>query len=121
VHFFLCIKVGLYHRAHHRRCLKRRENSKSSVPRGAHIFYNGGSGQSFYLCSKIKNEFFKNHIILKDNPKSFKHVHLPDLRPKASITEPHHFYATPARSKNFDAAPAAPAPTLVYSKAKFLK
>jgi hypothetical protein len=30
----------------------------------------------------------------------------------------HHFYAAPG--KNFDAAPA-PAPTLLYSKAKFIK
>jgi hypothetical protein len=34
---------------------------------------------------------------------------------------PHHFYAAPAPGKYFDAAPAAPAPTLLYSKAKFLK
>jgi hypothetical protein len=34
-----------------------------------------------------------------------------------------HFYAAPAPGTNFDAAPAAPAPapTLLYSKAKFLK
>jgi hypothetical protein len=39
-----------------------------------------------------------------------------------SVAEPHHFYAAPAPVKNFDAAPApAPAPTLLYSKAKFLK
>jgi hypothetical protein len=40
-----------------------------------------------------------------------------------SVTEPHHFYAAPDPGKNFDAAPAAPAPapTLLYSKAKFLK
>jgi hypothetical protein len=32
------------------------------------------------------------------------------------------FYAAPAPGKNFDAATAsAPAPTLLYSKAKFLK
>jgi hypothetical protein len=38
-----------------------------------------------------------------------------------SVAEPHLFYAAPG--KNFDAAlaPAAPAPTLLYSKAKFLK
>jgi hypothetical protein len=38
-----------------------------------------------------------------------------------SDAEPHHFYAAPG--KNFDAAPApaAPAPTLLYRKAKFLK
>jgi hypothetical protein len=39
------------------------------------------------------------------------------------VAEPHHFYAAPAPGKNFDAAPAptapAPAPTLLYSKAKF--
>jgi hypothetical protein len=44
---------------------------------------------------------------------------------KISVAEPHHFYAAPAptQGKNFDAAPApaAPAPTLFYSKAKFLK
>jgi hypothetical protein len=39
----------------------------------------------------------------------------------SSVAELHHFYAAPG--KNFDAAPAAPAPapTLLYSKAKFLK
>jgi hypothetical protein len=42
---------------------------------------------------------------------------------KNSVAEPHHFYAAPAPDVNFDAAPApaAPAPTLLYSKAKFLK
>jgi hypothetical protein len=39
----------------------------------------------------------------------------------ASVVEPHNFYAAPAPGKNFDAAPAAMAPTLRYSKAKFLK
>jgi hypothetical protein len=40
-----------------------------------------------------------------------------------SVSEPHHFYAAPATGKIFDTAPAAPAPapTLLYSKAKFLK
>jgi hypothetical protein len=40
---------------------------------------------------------------------------------KSSVAEPRHFYAAPG--KNLDAAPAAPvlAPTLLYSKAKFLK
>jgi hypothetical protein len=41
-----------------------------------------------------------------------------------SVAEPHQFYAAPAPpqapGKNFDAAPA-PAPTLLYSKVKFLK
>jgi hypothetical protein len=35
-----------------------------------------------------------------------------------SVSEPHHFYAAPAPGENFDAAPA---PTILYSKAKFLK
>jgi hypothetical protein len=44
-----------------------------------------------------------------------------------SAAEPHHFYTAPvtapAPCENFDAAPVvpAPAPTLVYSKAKFSK
>jgi hypothetical protein len=42
-----------------------------------------------------------------------------------SVAEPYHFYLAPAPApgKNFDAALAAPAPasTLLYSKAKFLK
>jgi hypothetical protein len=38
----------------------------------------------------------------------------------SSVAEPHHFYAAPAPGENFDAAPA-PAPTLLHSKAKFLK
>jgi hypothetical protein len=43
----------------------------------------------------------------------------------SSVAEPYHFYAAPAPDTNFDAALAAPAPalapTLLYSKAKFLK
>jgi hypothetical protein len=41
-----------------------------------------------------------------------------------SVAEPLHFYAAPAPGKRFDAAPAlapVPAPTLLYSKTKFLK
>jgi hypothetical protein len=44
-----------------------------------------------------------------------------------SVAEPHHFYAAPAPGEKFYAAPApaapapAPAPTLLYSKATFLK
>jgi hypothetical protein len=30
-----------------------------------------------------------------------------------SVAEPRHFYAAPAPGENFDAAPAAPAPTLL--------
>jgi hypothetical protein len=40
-----------------------------------------------------------------------------------SVAEPYHFYAAPAPGKNFyaaDPAAPAPAPTLLYSKAKFL-
>jgi hypothetical protein len=40
---------------------------------------------------------------------------------KTSVVKPLHFYAAPAPGKNFDAAPAAPAPALLYSKAKFFK
>jgi hypothetical protein len=43
------------------------------------------------------------------------------VKQTSSVAEPHQFYAAPAPGKNFDAAPAAPAPTLLYSKAKFLK
>jgi hypothetical protein len=35
-----------------------------------------------------------------------------------SVVELHNFYAAPAPGKNCDAAPAAPAPTLLNSKAK---
>jgi hypothetical protein len=42
-----------------------------------------------------------------------------------SVAEPHHFYAAPALGHNFDAAltlaAPAPAPTLLYSRAKFLR
>jgi hypothetical protein len=37
---------------------------------------------------------------------------------KARVEEPHHFDAALSPGENFDAAPA---PTLLYSKAKFLK
>jgi hypothetical protein len=42
---------------------------------------------------------------------------------ETSVAELHHFYAAPALVENFDAAPAlaAPAPALLYSKAKFVK
>jgi hypothetical protein len=40
---------------------------------------------------------------------------------KIGVVEPLHFYAAPAPRKNFDAAPAAPAPALLYSKANFFK
>jgi hypothetical protein len=45
----------------------------------------------------------------------------------SSVAEAHYFYAAPASApgKNFDAAPdlaaLAPAPSLLYSKAKILK
>jgi hypothetical protein len=45
------------------------------------------------------------------------------IKTETSVAEPHHFYAAPAPGENFDATPAAPAPapTLLHSKAKFLK
>jgi hypothetical protein len=48
---------------------------------------------------------------------------VPECAVKTSVAEPLHFYAASAPDDNFDAAPAAlaPAPTLLYSKAKFLK
>jgi hypothetical protein len=51
------------------------------------------------------------------------HIFSNKNRTESSVAEPHHFYAAPATGKNFGAAPApaAPAPTLLYSKAKFLK
>jgi hypothetical protein len=36
--------------------------------------------------------------------------------PKSSDAELHHFYAAPAPGENSDAAPAAPAPTLLQGK-----
>jgi hypothetical protein len=58
----------------------------------------------------------------------FKHMYKDDMQLivnsyalRSSVAEPHNFYAAPAPGKNFDAAPApaAPAPTLLYSKTKF--
>jgi hypothetical protein len=43
------------------------------------------------------------------------------LKLTRSVAEPHHFYGALALVINFDVAPAAPGPTLLYSKAKFLK
>jgi hypothetical protein len=49
---------------------------------------------------------------------------------ESSVAEQHLFYAAPAPGKNFDAAPVAkeapapalaPAPTLLFCKANFLK
>jgi hypothetical protein len=39
-------------------------------------------------------------------------------RAQSSVAEPHPFYAAPAPGENFNMAPA---PTLLYSKAKILK
>jgi hypothetical protein len=53
---------------------------------------------------------------------SHLYSHVRSVRLLASVAELHHFYAAPAPGKNFDAAPAAPAPapTLLNSKAKNL-
>jgi hypothetical protein len=51
-----------------------------------------------------------------DSSKSFSENYHRSLC--TSVAEPHHFYAAPAPGKNFDAAPA---PTLLHSKTKFLK
>jgi hypothetical protein len=52
--------------------------------------------------------------------KNFFSMLVQDSQPidTTSVVDPHHFYAAPARSKNFDTAPA---PTLLHSKAKVLK
>jgi hypothetical protein len=61
---------------------------------------------------------FCNWPAFGDSKKSLKDVNGYILT--TSVAEPHHFYAAPAPSENFDAAPA-PAPTVLHSKAKFLK
>jgi hypothetical protein len=53
---------------------------------------------------------------LTDGPKKAEGYFVSNM-PFSSVPEPHHFYAAPAPCKNFDAAPAAPAPTL-YRKTK---
>jgi hypothetical protein len=64
----------------------------------------------------------KHNRIIQDQQRSYQ-VKLPFVEAilLTSVAEPHNFYAAPAPGKNFDAAPAAPAPALLYSKAKFLK
>jgi hypothetical protein len=37
----------------------------------------------------------------------------------SSVAEPHHFYSAPDKSCDVVPAPAAPAPTLIYSKPTF--
>jgi hypothetical protein len=72
--------------------------------------------EHFYQCNITKLLF--RVFLLKICPilKIFK----PMKRFRASVLRS-RFYAAPAPGKNFDAAPAAPAPTLLYIKAKFLK
>jgi hypothetical protein len=82
----------------------------TATPTGAHV-----SEQSTRFCMKEKQSSIKIEL---------KHICHNSLN---SVAEPHHFYAAPdpAPGKNFDAAPdpaaTAPAPTLLYSKDKFLK
>jgi hypothetical protein len=45
-------------------------------------------------------------------------IHFKNVGISSSVAETHHFYAAPAPGRNFDAAPA---PIILYSKAKFLK
>jgi hypothetical protein len=47
----------------------------------------------------------------------FSHIY-PDFL-ETSVKEPHHFYAAPAPGKNFDVAPAAPAPTYCIAMQNF--
>jgi hypothetical protein len=55
-------------------------------------------------CCKL---YFQPTYTVKNNPRNI-------------IVKQCYFYAAPVPGKNFDAAPA-PAPTLLYSKEKFLK
>jgi hypothetical protein len=62
---------------------------------------------------------FNNAIIIAlSNTGSFAHI---NKITETSVAEPNHFYAAPAPGENFDAATAAPVPTLLYSKAKIFK
>jgi hypothetical protein len=75
------------------------------------------------LTGERKNEILKKLSIAKPDRKH----HCQDRSDILfiSVAEPHHFYATtaPAPGKIFYAVPtpAAPAPILLYSKAKFCK
>jgi hypothetical protein len=71
----------------------------------------------FYVYNEIMAQDFSFLNFLSPAP-PLPHAF---LAPIPSVAEPHHFYAVPALGKIFDAAPAAPAPTILYSKAKFLK
>jgi hypothetical protein len=97
-------------------------------------FYGGFKIDLFLSASyELKRPLFSSKILHISFPVHFKILqyfsacHKKPLQ--SSVAEPHHFYAAPvpAPGKNFDAAPAsdpvapAPAPTLLYSKAKFLK
>jgi hypothetical protein len=67
--------------------------------------------------------FCMAHAVKKMREGSLRVNHFSPARSRrgpvfTSVAEPHHFYAAPAPGKNFDAAPA---PTLLYSKAKFVK
>jgi hypothetical protein len=70
---------------------------------------------------RIRSRFIKKYL-RNLNPNSNKSRPDPQHGPatgnyriSTSVAEPHHFYADAAQ------APAAPAPILLYSKAKFLK
>jgi hypothetical protein len=68
--------------------------------------FKGIAAQHFEICFLVRLDRF--------------HIALPLRSVFVSVAEPHHFYAALAPGKSFDAA-LAPAPTLLYSKAKFLK
>jgi hypothetical protein len=61
----------------------------------------------YFFCLKLNNSALKNFFL-------HEMFHI------SSVAEPHHFYAAPAPSKNFDVA-SAPFPTLMYSKPTFHK
>jgi hypothetical protein len=77
------------------------------------------SYKNVFFKKKISRKFFLSKYTLFTENR-------PLTSPSTSVAEP-HFYAAPAPGKNFYAAQApaasapAPAPTLLYSKTKFLK
>jgi hypothetical protein len=87
---------------------------------GQKKLFNACSGLPNHRHNYLKMFKFANKIFFKIN--SPYSAPTPSDKPLiSSVAEPHHYYAASVPGKNFDAAPAAPASTLLYSKTKFLK
>jgi hypothetical protein len=82
-----------------------------------------GLNPYFILAGKCENHIFSRKYDSGRTKDSAAGIFFLDLGQPISVAEQHHFEAASVPGKNFDAAPAAPAPapTLLYSKAKFLK